>query len=60
MIWKILPAQIREEIYDTLISRELFPENRKDVMKDPERQMSSYILIKTSSTGVNRGGKISL
>ena len=29
MMWKILTAQIREEIYCSLISRESFPEEQK-------------------------------
>ena len=33
MIWKILTAQIREEIYDSLISCGLFPEEHKGCCK---------------------------
>ena len=29
MMWKILPAQVKEEIYDSLTSRGLFPEEQK-------------------------------
>ena len=37
MMWKILTAQIREEIYYSLISRGM---NRKEVAKDPEAQQN--------------------
>ena len=36
MTWKILTAQIREEIYFSLTSRGSFPRDRKDAAKDPE------------------------
>ena len=32
-MWKILTAQIREEIYNSLISRGLFPEEQKGCRK---------------------------
>ena len=33
-MWKILTAQIREEIYNSLISRRLFPEKQKGCRKE--------------------------
>ena len=33
MMWKILTTQIREEIYNSLISRRLFPEKQKGCRK---------------------------
>ena len=33
MIWKILTAQVREKIYISLISREIFPEEQKGCRK---------------------------
>ena len=33
MMWKILTAQIREDIYDSLISRRLFPKEQKGCRK---------------------------
>ena len=35
-MWKILTAQIREEIYYTSDNRGLFPEEQKDVAKELE------------------------
>ena len=43
MMWKILLAQIREEIYYSLISRGIFPTNRKDSAKEPEALRNDYI-----------------
>ena len=42
MIWKILTAQVREEIYSSLRSRGFFPRNRKDAAKDQEPQQSYF------------------
>ena len=36
MMWKILTAQIWEEIFYSLKSRGLFPEEKKFAEKDPE------------------------
>ena len=36
-MWKILTAQIREEIYDSLMSRGLFPEEQKGCRKGSRR-----------------------
>ena len=38
MMLKILTAQIREEIYYSLTSRRLFPDEQKDAAKDSEAQ----------------------
>ena len=43
MMWKILTAQIREEIYYSLTSFGLFSEEQKDGTKDPEAQQLFYI-----------------
>ena len=34
MMWKILTAQIMGDIYYSLISRRLFPKNRKDATRE--------------------------
>ena len=36
MMWKIITAQIRENIYYSLISCRIFPKNRKDAARGPE------------------------
>ena len=44
MKWKILTAQIRKEIYDSLISCKLFPEERKECCKGfPGKDELPYI-----------------
>ena len=40
MMWEILTAQIRKEIYYSLTSRDCSLRNRKDGTKDPEAQQS--------------------
>ena len=42
MMWRILIAQIRENIYYSLTSRRLFLTNRKDATKDPEAQQNYF------------------
>ena len=41
MLWKILTAQIREEIYYSLTSRGLFPDEQ-DAAKDTEAQQNYF------------------
>ena len=57
MMWKILMARIMEYIYDLLISRELFPNNKKDSTSRAEVQEGYYILINTSSRRARRDRK---
>ena len=59
MMWKILTAQIREEIYYSLISYGLFPKQQKGCCKEIRgtRELL-YIYINTSATRVKRNGKI--
>ena len=47
---KILTAQINKEIYYSLPSRELFPEEEKAAAKYPGTQEKYSTLISTSST----------
>ena len=54
----ILTVQIREEIYDSLIGRGLFPKNRKGTASGPEVQESYSRLISASSRRERRDGKI--
>ena len=42
MMWKISIAQIREEIYYSLTSRRLFPENRNYAEKDRKAQQNYF------------------
>ena len=53
MIWKILLAQIREEIYDSLISEE-----QKYAASGPEVQESYNTFINTCRKAAKRDGKI--
>ena len=46
-MWKILTAQIREEIYYSLISRELSPEEPKNAAMEQVEQENYYIVIDT-------------
>ena len=48
------------EIYYSLISRGLFPEDLKGCCNEPEEQESYFTLINTSSRRAKRDGKISL
>ena len=57
MMWKILTAQMREEIYYSFTSRGLFPEEQKGSSNDPEAQMTCSTLIRTSSTRARRNEK---
>ena len=50
MMWKILTAQIKEEVNHSL-------RNRKDAVREPEGQKRYYKLINTSSTRVKRDEK---
>ena len=43
VMWKILTAQIREQIYNSLISRRIFPTNRKDATRERKTQRNYYI-----------------
>ena len=59
IMWKILTAQIREEIYNPLTkAADNSLRNRKDATKDPEAQESYSTLISISSTRARRDGKI--
>ena len=57
MIWKILTVEIRENIYYSLTSCGLFPEEQKGHHKVPEAQESYSTLLSTSSTRSKRDGK---
>ena len=60
MLRKILKAQIRVEIYDSLINRELLPEEQKRCCKwTGETGENYYALINTSSIRGKRDGKYS-
>ena len=43
MMWETLKAQIREKIYNSLISCRIFPTNRKDAAREPEIHTTYYI-----------------
>ena len=58
MTWKIITAQIREEIYYSLINRRLFPEEQKGCLKGQEEQKIYCALINTSSTKSERDEKM--
>ena len=58
MIWKLLIAQIRKEVYYLFISRRVLLRNWKDAGSGPEAQRNNCTLINTSSTGVRRDEKI--
>ena len=56
MMWKILTAQIREEIYSSLTSRGLFPEEQKGCCKVSRGTgellyIDQHILYESNSTG---------
>ena len=44
MMWKILTAQIREKIYDSLTSRGLFPEEQKGCRKGSRGTAELFII----------------
>ena len=54
MMWKILTAQIREEIYFLLYAADCFQKNRKDANGEQKEQLIYCI----SSKRAKRGGKI--
>ena len=60
MMWKILMAQIREKIYYSLISREIFLDKQKGCRKRTRGTEDLYIQINTSSTKVKTKRKKNL
>ena len=60
MLWKILTAQIREEIYYSLISRGLFLRSRKDVSWERKEQDINNILINTPSRTAKPGEELAM
>ena len=53
MMWTILTAQIREDIYYSLINRRLFPLNRNNATREQDEQeiyYKSINILKESKT----------
>ena len=58
IMWKIQTAQIREEIYNSLIIHGLFPEKQKGCCKGTRGTGNYYIIHNTSSMRVKRDEKM--
>ena len=60
MMWKILTAQIREDISYSLKTKDSSPKNRKDSVREQEEEEILYTLSNTSSKSVKRDKNISM